>query len=1012
MKKTVNQTAKNLMINFKVITKSKCRIFRKLPFYLGLSSKDSKSQQFFEKSGLDYLSFPCQSLGQWHINNQAVILNLDTKQEDFWGIQSESNQWLEIVGFLKKFRKFRRLNGIIISLNFPEFVIQPESVLSGRVKELSKLIKILYKQFKYNIPLYFVFTEINTIAGFNEFFADLNAEQRNQILGIQFPILQQPLSYFDNEFNQLLNNINLHLFARLEAEREIDRRAKITCFPQQIMLCKPSLKQLIVETNELTVRGMYFVGNATTGKIVNFAMTAMAMRFGLITHESSYSISKQDYFSKKILPDLILKDSDIIQINSKVQKIKNMTRRTCWIIAIAILSIAGFGFSVSYAHNSQSIDAMMQILPQYRQAYLALKSSETSLQAPLKILNLLNSMQNLKLYFLGYEAFQINDKLDNIFQETMSTQFMPRVFFQLGNILKHKINNPEILYEALKGYLVFSPIAASHSEWIKPPIQRYIFTKYHDSPGGGFNINQYLNKALKYPVNSLPLNQELVKKTRESLRKIPPALFAYHELKSQSEIKQKQFSLDQVIKSDFNMVFCYKDTVQTSIPQLFTLTGYLSLHNKYTISLIFHTADIYQILGLNNFHNTHELVTEMNPQVWDYYNQDYSDSWYQYLNNIQIEKFHDLNQAIQVLNLLTQPHNPLSEILEKILENTADIRGHNMSISKMYSRLNAFTGLPQKPSGQYKILIKNLGTLRDYLSNLSTSPHISQAEFQDASAYLQNKLPNNPIGILKRQAQQLPWPINNWINSIADNSFALLLQGSRQVINAAWQNTVIPAYQANIENRFPFSQESDVDVNLNSFGEFFGNNGIFLKFAQIYLLPFIDMSKPQWACYKMGPYSLEISPIVKAQLEQANKIRIFYFSNNNTYPSVRFFIRPRILDLQSKSIFLQLSNQNFIYRHGPQKIFTWHWPGGEDTQQVSVSFNDFSGKTSSIMADGPWVWFSLLNSTQLQPTGVPGHYIWTIHKNGHQASFDVWAANNQPVFNLDLLQNLKLPVVI
>lgn len=1024
----IRQVVRYLTTTFKLITKNKFGSFRRLPCYLAINGKDAECQRFFEKAGLDILSttnqYPentlgdiHQSLGQWHISDQAIILSLDSKQENFWSIQAEAYQWLGILKFLKKFRRFKTLNGVIITLNFTQFVIESESATSECVKELSKLIQMLSNQFNLNVPVYFIFTQTDAIAGFDEFFADLNAEQRNQIWGIGIPAeglitSQQRLNYFEKEFNKLMTIINTRSFQRLETEKDIDRRAKISCFSEQLALCKPSLKKLMLQTDELFVRGICFVGNATTGKTVNFAMTTTAMRFGLPLHEPQYSDSSHDYFSKKIFPDLILKDIDKVQRNTWFQKIKDITDQFRWAIAIGIVSIGSIGFSVSYARNIQSINVMSQILPQYRQAYMSLLSSNTSLQAPLETLNLLNSIQKLKIYLLGYEPFQINAELNNTFQEVLSTQLMPRVLFQLGHILENNANNPEVLYEALKGYLVFSPIAMEHPEWIKPPIQNYINTNYADSPDIKLEINHYLTKALAYPVDTLPLNQALIEKTREHLRKIPPALFAYHELKSQSEISQDQFRMDQAMKSDFDAVFTYKDTSQSSMPRLFTLEGFLSLHGKETKNLILHTADIYQILGLSNRHDAPGLVTEMNPQVWRFYNQDYINAWNQYLNNIQIENFNNLNQAIQVLNLLTQAHNPLSEILEKTTENTAVIKDSHMTVSREFSRLNAFTGLHGKPGMQYKTLIKNLGALRDYLSNLSTSPNVAQAEFQDASSYLQNKMPGNPIGILKRQAQQLPQPVSQWVNSIADNSFALLLQGSHQVINAAWQNTVIPAYQTDIENRFPFSKQSDTYVNLSSFGNFFGDGGVFSQFFKTYLSPFINTSNASWSEYKVGTYSLEISSAAMTQLEQADRIRTLYFPNNSKIPSVNFSIQPRILDLQSRSVYVQLANQSFIYRHGPQQTFNWHWPAVGDTQQVSISFNDFTEKTSSITLDGPWAWFRLLNSTQFQPTGAPGHYIWTINQNGHQADFDVWTGNNQPVFDLKILQNLNLPPVI
>jgi type VI secretion system protein ImpL len=293
--------------------------------------------------------------------------------------------------------------------------------------------------------------------------------------------------------------------------------------------------------------------------------------------------------------------------------------------------------------------------------------------------------------------------------------------------------------------------------------------------------------------------------------------------------------------------------------------------------------------------------------------------------------------------------------------------------------------------------------------NLSSSTEASKIEFQDASAYMQNKLEGNPIVLLKLQAKQLPFPVNQWVNEIANNSLALLLQGAKQEINNAWQTTVMPVYSENIQGRFPFNTRSEAYVTLANFADFFGNGGILPQFIQRYLMPFINTARSPWAQYQVGGYTLGLSQSTLMALEKADAIRRMYFPNNTKNPSVLFSIQPRVLDFQSSSVSLQLANQSFTYRHGPQQIYAWNWPATGDFQQVSIAFNDFLGKTSSETLAGPWAWFSLINSAQLKSTNVPGHYIWTINREGHQASFDIWASSAAPIFNIDFFQALTLP---
>ncbi len=134
-----------------------------------------------------------------------------------------------------------------------------------------------------------------------------------------------------------------------------------------------------------------------------------------------------------------------------------------------------------------------------------------------------------------------------------------------------------------------------------------------------------------------------------------------------------------------------------------------------------------------------------------------------------------------------------------------------------------------------------------------------------------------------------------------------------------------------------------------------------------------------------------------------------YLQNSGTTPNLQFTLQPRFLDSQSSSIYVQLGNQTLTYRHGPPQPINWNWPMPGDMQQVNISFSDFQGQVFSRTFNGPWAWFVLLNASQLQGTGTAGHYIWTINQNNHAASFDIWTANNLPVFDLNALQTFKLP---
>ena len=82
-----------------------------------------------------------------------------------------------------------------------------------------------------------MFTKADLIAGFTEFFDDLDRERRGQVWGVTFPLNKTEAGtagLFGAEFDLLVERLNQRLLDRLQAERSPDRRTLIAGFPAQV----------------------------------------------------------------------------------------------------------------------------------------------------------------------------------------------------------------------------------------------------------------------------------------------------------------------------------------------------------------------------------------------------------------------------------------------------------------------------------------------------------------------------------------------------------------------------------------------------------------------------------------------------------------------------------------------------------------------------------------------------------------------------------------------------------
>ena len=138
------------------------------------------------------------------------------------------------------------------------------------------------------MPVYLLFTKADLIAGFAEFFDDLDRERREQVWGVTFPFgkaAATPVGQFPEELQLLVDSLNDRLFDRLQAEQSPERRALIAGFPTQIATLAQPLQGFLVEAfggSRLDpaplLRGVYFASGTQEGSPIDRLTGVMIAR--------------------------------------------------------------------------------------------------------------------------------------------------------------------------------------------------------------------------------------------------------------------------------------------------------------------------------------------------------------------------------------------------------------------------------------------------------------------------------------------------------------------------------------------------------------------------------------------------------------------------------------------------------------------------------------------------------------------------------------------------------------
>jgi type VI secretion system protein ImpL len=245
------------------------------------------------------------------------------------------------------------------------------------------------------------------------------------------------------------------------------------------------------------------------------------------------------------------------------------------------------------------------------------------------------------------------------------------------------------------------------------------------------------------------------------------------------------------------------------------------------------------------------------------------------------------------------------------------------------------------------------------------------------------------------------------VESAATQSWGTVLGGARAYINTVWRSSVLREYQASLENRYPVFQKGRQQTALVDFGRFFGASGSIDNFINAYLTPFIDTRR--WRLRTVDGRSLGLSSEALAQIQRAVRIKEMFFQEGGQQPVVQFSLKPVYLDAGVKRFLLEMHGQQLSYQHGPARTMKVEWPGLEDSNRVRVIFERFGAGSFSIIKDGPWAWFKLLDDSTLDRLRSADQVLVTFSTAGLKARYQIQASSVTNPFTKRELAKFRCP---
>lgn len=971
----------------------------------------------------------------WWFTEDAILIDTagryTTQDSDS---EADNAAWLGFLNILKKYRKRQPINGAIVAISLSDLSMQDHETQMSHARAVRRRIIELREQLRIRFPIYVLFTKSDLIAGFAEFFEPLGKEEREQVWGFTFDYDKQkakepPLSRFDDEFALLLSQVNAQKLERLAGELDANRRGQIATFPSQLasfrQVAKEFLSEAFQETRyeeRLPLRGVYFTSGTQDGTPIDRLMMGMARTFGVGRADIGTGRGTgKSFFLTRLFRDVVFPESGLVSADDAVERsYRWITRGAIAVGALAAIGVSGL-WARSYLSNQDMVQDAEAVLAEYRTAEAAIPGNpirDTDLPAVVPALNLLRDLPGnpvlnepepeLRQRFGLYQGEVIGTAAAQSYRASLNQHFLPRLILRLEEQLQGNLNNPELLYEGLKVYLMLGLDA--------PAVDTQLVTGWMEAdwaltyPGPGRaelrdDLSDHLRAMLDQPMTKIDLNGPMVEQIRIVLAEMSLSERIYKGIISSAAAKElPDWRISDIGGPAAGRVLTRSSgkPLSEGIDGIFTYRGF----NEVFLEEALGVAARYQreswVLGEYGSSEQSELaLAQMSRDVLALYYNDYIQQYDTLLGDADIVPLDNLSHAVEVTNVLSGPTSPIVNILEAVARETrltedrsalptetGDAVGgvvqrdalNSIRNRRLREVLNVLSRAEGQQGGQPEVPGAYVEDRFEWLQTLVQSDEGAPSQldgiigqFEEVYNELNRASLNSAsgeggaTGRLMETVTRLPGPLKRWASQVTRGSSGITAEGTRTTINARWQSEVLPFCQQALNGRYPLSPQARQEVAIQDFSRAFAPGGLIDKFFNDHLLSHVDTRSQPWAWKSVNQTELGISDAVLEQFQYAAQIRDTFFAGG-AVPSIPFELTPQALDPKAQSVTLDIDGQSITYKHGDQITpSALRWPGDVGIGRISF-FPPSNTAENSLSREGPWGWLRLLSSAEVRST--------------------------------------------
>ncbi len=700
-----------------------------LPWYAIIGPPGAGKTTALRHSGLvfPYADSAVRGVGgtrncDWWFTNEAIILDTAGR----YTTESEDQQeWLAFLDMLRKYRSQKPLNGLIVAVAMPDIIDATEAQLEQMGKKLRARIDEVMTRLRMVLPVYFLVTKCDLVAGFTEFFGDLRKSERAQAFGATVPLKENksdPGAIFAREFDILVKQVHARAVRRLAQERDWRLREAIYQFPLELAGIKRNMQDLISQVFMVnafqgtpTLRGIYFSSGTQEGTPMNRVLQRMGQAMGIQnfrSHAQQPRVESKSYFLHDVFMKVVFPDAPVAGRSASEIKRQRIVRVGVSAAALTIALTFMIPSIVSYFNNADLLEDTD------KRAKTASKIDWEDGQ-PIgpkldELTPVLERLKELDEYraegepwdhgFLMYMGDQLYRPMIRVYVANMQQAFVKPVKYYLER--KLKAVKGESYYqerELLKTYLMLSDVEHLDIDWaagrftgLWAELQKstsdvaLVDLKKEMLPHVRYYLELIKPEGEEKPrATPVPANKKIVERTRKALMEVPVSK-RYYSLFVDSISHELYDPAQDRVRSNLQFPPVTLETMFTDRPEVMKWISskkqkadklWYEVHGPYTdkghfavLANIKEAKEVLEserwVVPLSEEEKDPERVAANIKRLATDYERNYIDSWEDFLLDVEVRTPVNLEEAIDLYAVLQKPEWPYLRLMRRLEDHT------------------------------------------------------------------------------------------------------------------------------------------------------------------------------------------------------------------------------------------------------------------------------------------------------------------------------------------------------